>query len=108
MHTSLCSIYRRRGGLRQDPGHGAESLAWAGSCGHGVAKCMCSYIRPGTSYGPPVHTPSARSRCRPRRIGADDVNPLSPSAFDLPERLAPKADPRLIAGDEQHFVAIAE
>jgi DNA helicase IV len=36
------------------------------------------------------------------------VNPLNPSAFDLPDRLAPKADPRLIAGDEQHFVAIAE
>ncbi len=30
------------------------------------------------------------------------------SAFDLPARLAPKADPTLIAGDEQHFTAIAE
>ncbi|EWT02632.1 ATPase AAA [Intrasporangium oryzae NRRL B-24470] len=30
------------------------------------------------------------------------------SAFDLPERLAPKADPALIAADEEHFVAIAE
>lgn len=30
------------------------------------------------------------------------------SAFDLPERLAPKADPALIAGDEQHFAAVAE
>jgi DNA helicase IV len=30
------------------------------------------------------------------------------SAFDLPGRLAPKADPELIAGDEQHFAAIAE
>ena len=30
------------------------------------------------------------------------------SAFDLPERLSHKADPRLIAGDEQHFAAIAE
>ena len=27
-------------------------------------------------------------------------------AFDLPEHLAPKADPRLIADDEQHFAAI--
>jgi DNA helicase IV len=26
--------------------------------------------------------------------------------FDLPDRLAPKADPLLIAGDEQHFAAI--
>jgi hypothetical protein len=36
------------------------------------------------------------------------VNPLTDSAFDLPERLAAKADPALIAADEQHFVAIAE
>jgi hypothetical protein len=35
------------------------------------------------------------------------VNPLNPSAFDLPDRLAAKADPALIAGDEQHFAAIA-
>ena len=30
------------------------------------------------------------------------------SAFDLPDHLAAKADPALIAGDEQHFAAIAE
>jgi hypothetical protein len=36
------------------------------------------------------------------------VNPLTTSAFDLPDRLAAKADPTLIAGDEQHFAAIAE
>ncbi len=30
------------------------------------------------------------------------------SAFDLPEHLRRKADPALIAGDEQHFAAIAE
>jgi hypothetical protein len=35
------------------------------------------------------------------------VNPLSTSAFNLPGRLAAKADPALIAGDEQHFAAIA-
>ncbi len=29
------------------------------------------------------------------------------SAFDLPAQLAAKADPALIAGDEQHFAAIA-
>ncbi|MFG2003920.1 RNA polymerase recycling motor ATPase HelR [Spirillospora sp. NPDC048911] len=29
-------------------------------------------------------------------------------AFDLPEQLAGKADPALIAGDERHFAAIAE
>jgi hypothetical protein len=35
------------------------------------------------------------------------VSPLATSAFDLPDRLAAKADPALIAGDEQHFAAIA-
>ena len=36
------------------------------------------------------------------------MNPLTTSAFDLPDRLTAKADPTLIAGDEQHFAAIAE
>jgi DNA helicase IV len=36
------------------------------------------------------------------------VKPLTPSAFDLPDRLAQKADPKLIADDEQHFAAIGE
>ncbi len=36
------------------------------------------------------------------------MNSLSTSAFDLPDRLAAKTDPALIAGDEQHFAAIAE
>jgi hypothetical protein len=36
------------------------------------------------------------------------VNPLTTSAFDLPGRLAAKADPALIAGDERQFAAIAE
>ncbi|WLQ44155.1 RNA polymerase recycling motor ATPase HelR [Streptomyces laculatispora] len=36
------------------------------------------------------------------------MNPLTTSAFDLPDRLSPKADPALIAGDEEHFAAIAE
>ncbi|HEY8700950.1 MAG TPA: RNA polymerase recycling motor ATPase HelR [Arthrobacter sp.] len=34
--------------------------------------------------------------------------PLTTSAFNLPDHLRPKADPALIAVDEQHFVAIAE
>src|SRR3954467_10349697 len=41
-------------------------------------------------------------------IGAADVNPLTISAFDLPDRLAAKADPTLIGGGEQHFAALAE
>jgi AAA domain len=36
------------------------------------------------------------------------VNPLSASAFNLPGRLAAKAEPAMIAGDEQQFAAIAE
>lgn len=34
--------------------------------------------------------------------------PLTTSAFNLPDHLTPKANPTLIAHDEQHFVAIAE
>ncbi|QGV77120.1 RNA polymerase recycling motor ATPase HelR [Streptomyces ficellus] len=36
------------------------------------------------------------------------MNPLTTSAFDLPDRLDAKADPALIADDERHFAAIAE
>ena len=36
------------------------------------------------------------------------VNSLTTSAFNLPDRLAAKADPVLIGGDEQHLAAIAE
>ncbi|MFE4016730.1 RNA polymerase recycling motor ATPase HelR [Streptomyces sp. NPDC059101] len=36
------------------------------------------------------------------------MTPSTTSAFDLPDQLSPKADPMLIAGDEQHFAAIAE
>jgi hypothetical protein len=36
------------------------------------------------------------------------VTPLSTSAFDLPDHLAAKANPALIAADERHFAAIAE
>ncbi|MFG1863073.1 RNA polymerase recycling motor ATPase HelR [Microbispora bryophytorum] len=36
------------------------------------------------------------------------MNPLPTSAFDLPDRLAHKADPKLIAADERHFAAIAD
>ncbi len=36
------------------------------------------------------------------------MNPLTTSAFDLPDQLTAKADPTLIDGDEKHFAAIAE
>src|SRR5215218_7181177 len=41
------------------------------------------------------------------QIGADAVTSLPTSAFALPDHLASKAHPALIAGDEQHFAAIA-
>ncbi|MFE5520524.1 RNA polymerase recycling motor ATPase HelR [Streptomyces virginiae] len=36
------------------------------------------------------------------------MNSLTTRAFDLPARLAPKADPALIGEDEKHFAAVAE
>ncbi|MET7808987.1 RNA polymerase recycling motor ATPase HelR [Micromonospora chersina] len=42
------------------------------------------------------------------QIGFDELNSQTTSAFDLPDHLSAKADPTLIAGDEQHFAAIAE
>lgn len=36
------------------------------------------------------------------------MNHLTTSVFDLPEHLSGKADPTLIAADEQHFAAIAD
>ncbi|MFE7796827.1 RNA polymerase recycling motor ATPase HelR [Nocardia sp. NPDC057440] len=41
-------------------------------------------------------------------MGTSDVNPLTVDAFALPDRLAAKADPVLIAEDRRHFAAIAE
>ncbi|MES0832791.1 RNA polymerase recycling motor ATPase HelR [Nocardiopsis tropica] len=38
----------------------------------------------------------------------DGVNSLTTSAFDLPEHLAAKAAPALIADDERHFASIAQ
>ncbi|SHI16104.1 RNA polymerase recycling motor ATPase HelR [Streptomyces sp. 3214.6] len=36
------------------------------------------------------------------------MNPLTTSAFDLPDRLSAKADPALVSDDERHFAAIAQ
>ncbi len=36
------------------------------------------------------------------------MNPLAYSTFDLPDHLTAKADPALIAADEQHFAAVAD
>lgn len=51
----------------------------------------------------------AAHEVRPRpTYGAKAVNPLTTSAFALPERLSAKSDPALIAADERRFAAIAE
>src|SRR5262245_7221467 len=55
----------------------------------------------------PESLPTSSKR-RFQQSGANNVNLLTTSAFDLPEHLIAKADPALIAGDEQHFEAIAE
>src|SRR3954451_21793567 len=47
-------------------------------------------------------------RTRTDGPGADDVDRLTTAAFALPDHLAAKADPALIAGDERHFAAVAE
>ena len=36
------------------------------------------------------------------------MNPVTATVFNLPEHLAAKADPALIAGDEEHFAAVAD
>ena len=43
-----------------------------------------------------------------QRTGTDHVTRLTSTAFDLPDHLAAKAAPALIADDEEHFSAIAE
>ena len=51
----------------------------------------------------------ATSRNATGRVRSELIaDPLTTSAFDLPDHLAAKADPALIADDEQHFAAIAE
>jgi DNA helicase IV len=44
----------------------------------------------------------------PLSVGESGIVTLTTSAFDLPDRLAAKANPTLIAADELHFAAIAE
>jgi hypothetical protein len=57
------------------------------------------------------HRPVACRRDARRDVGTSEgnycVNRSATSAFDLPDRLAAKADPMLIADDERHFTAIA-
>src|SRR5690242_13808520 len=60
-----------------------------------------------TKFAAVCGAPSARLGMR-HQIGAEAVNTLATSAFDLPDHLIAKADLGLIADDEQHFAAIAE
>jgi hypothetical protein len=61
-----------------------------------------------STHRAPDGLPPVDNVCQQLQIGADAVNRLTTSAFDLPDRLSAKAGPALIAGDEQHFAAIAE
>src|SRR4051794_38735317 len=66
---------------------------------------LSTYSAPGDlRQGPGVgaHLPAVPE------TGAADLNSLPTSVFDLPDRLAAKADPALITADERHFAAIAE
>ncbi len=51
---------------------------------------------------------TAEGRGREQRVGDGAVNPVITSAFRLSEQLAAKADPALIADDEEQFGVIAE
>src|SRR4051812_27357662 len=93
--SSATSTYSAVGGLRQDPGGAAESPAEAATCDDGGAATRAAGLR-------------RAAGCPRPQIGADALNPVTTTAFDLPDRLSAKADPTLIAGDEQHFAAIAE
>ena len=55
-----------------------------------------------------VSLPPATDRGQAERARAGAVDALPTSAFDVPGHLSAKADPTLIAGDEEHFAAIAE
>src|SRR5262245_20573585 len=94
VHSSPLPRYSPPGGLRQDPGHTGQSPTEARTCGNASRD-------PAPGRARWLHAASDRS---------DGVNPstLTSSAFDLPDHLTAKADPTLIAADEQHFSAIAE
>ena len=79
--------------------------------GHEIGEALASPLSTYSATGGLRQDPRRARRIADR--GHDSANwsrrdPLTTSAFDLPDHLAPKADPALIAGDEQHFAAIAE
>src|SRR6478672_3938170 len=65
-----------------------------------------TYSAPGVLRQGPGRASESPTRAGTNGHGSGAVRVLS--SFDLPDRLAAKADPRLIAADEQHFAAIAE
>ena len=104
--------------MRQAPGRRGESPTEARICGNGEshhAFAVNGEVNGGVARGDvePATGPRAPAPAmlagdwRPGIGGADDVNSPTTSAFDLPDRLAAKADPALIAGDEEQFAAIA-
>src|SRR4051812_14517540 len=89
-----------------------QRIAHGGTCGKTRVAPQNRRLRPGpaeTDRGSAaLVSADIAIRSHEPQIGADDVNPMTTSAFDLPDHLAAKAAPTLIAGDEQHFAAIAE
>src|SRR3954451_7296796 len=89
-----------------------QRIAHGGTCGKTRVAPQNRRLRPGpaeTDRGSAaLVSADIAIRSHEPQIGADDVNPLTTSAFDLPGHLAAKADPALIADDERHFAAIAE
>src|SRR6478672_2646304 len=90
--------YNAPGALRQGPCRAAQSPAEARTNGPGGGAMP---LRESHRRGDGGRNSAAST-------GADHVNPVRTSAFDLPERLTHKADPALIARDEEHFAAIEQ
>src|SRR6476619_2431534 len=65
-----------------------------------------TYSAPGVLRQGPGRASESPTRAGTHGHGSGAVRVLS--SFDLPDHLAAKADPGLIAGDEKHFAAIAE
>src|SRR5690349_1909398 len=76
--------------------------------GGATASPLSTYSGPGGLRQGPGGASESRPKAISSPIGAEHVTPLTTSAFDLRDHLTPKADPTLIAGDEEHFAAIAE
>src|SRR6476469_4032771 len=85
-HSLPLLTYSAPGGLRQDPGRAAESLAYVTTSEKRESRLPAL----SSTYGPKVPGPGSSDQSP---IGMDLLNPLASSVFDLPAQLAGKADP---------------